>query len=75
MNTKSHQRYFLAIVDDHTRMTWIHLMKHKLDVYDALKTFLNMAKLQFGREVKITRSDNYVQLLGNSASNILCRYT
>ena len=62
VNSKNHQRYFLTVVDDHTRMTWIHLMKYKSDAYVTLKTFINMARNQFDKQVKVVRSDNAVEL-------------
>jgi len=51
-------RYFLTIVDDHTRCTWIYLRKHKSDTRDLLVNFINMAENQFDSKVKMVRSDN-----------------
>ncbi|XP_057252283.1 retrovirus-related Pol polyprotein from transposon RE1 isoform X1 [Beta vulgaris subsp. vulgaris] len=62
VNSKNHQRFFLTVVDDHTRMTWIHPMRNKSDAYDALATFVQMAKTQFDKRVKVVRSDNAVEL-------------
>ena len=50
--------YFLTIVDDHTRCTWIYLMKHKSQVRDLLVNFINMVENQFNYKVRIIRSDN-----------------
>ena len=50
------------MVDDHTRMTWIHLMKQKSDAYETLYAFINMAKTQHNKIVKVVRSDNAVEL-------------
>ena len=51
-------RYFLTLVDDHSRWTWTFLMHLKSDVCTLLKSFLTLIKTQFGREVKVLRSDN-----------------
>jgi len=51
-------KYFLTIVGDHTRCTWIYLMKHKSDTKDLLVNFINMVENQFDFKVKIIRSDN-----------------
>ncbi|GKB21608.1 retrovirus-related pol polyprotein from transposon TNT 1-94, partial [Tanacetum coccineum] len=32
--------YFLAIVDDYSRGTWVYLLEQKSDAFDALKSFL-----------------------------------
>ena len=62
VRSKANERYFLTIVDDHTRMTWIHLMKQKSDAFAALTTFVHMVQNQFNKKVKIIRSDNAPEL-------------
>ena len=62
VNSKNNERYFLTVVDDHTRVTWIHLMKQKSDAFEALTTFINMAKTQFNKKVRVIRSDNAPEL-------------
>ncbi|KAL2945178.1 Retrovirus-related Pol polyprotein from transposon RE1 [Bienertia sinuspersici] len=39
-------KFFLTIVDDHTRTTWIYLMKTKDEAFGALKKFVAMAYTQ-----------------------------
>lgn len=51
-------RYFLTIVDDYTRCTWVYLMHHKSDTHQYLTTFINLVETQFSLKVKILRSDN-----------------
>ncbi|XP_070012961.1 uncharacterized protein LOC142176278 [Nicotiana tabacum] len=46
------------IVDDYTRWTWNFLLRLKSDVVFILKNFLAMVKTQFGKSVKMFRSDN-----------------
>jgi len=50
--------YFLTIVDDVGRAVWIYLMKEKREVTSILQKFIIMVKNQFGKNVKIIRSDN-----------------
>lgn len=52
MKTKRNYRDFTV------RMTWVHLLRQKSDVFQAVKEFVKMAKNQFGEDVKILRSDN-----------------
>lgn len=50
--------YFLTIVDDYSRFTWVHLMKQKSETKHLLKNFCNFAERQFEVKVKVIRSDN-----------------
>jgi len=70
-HTKTHvgHRYFLTIVDDHTRATWTHLMVTKDEAISLLRSFVVMAKTQFDAKVKVIRSDNAQEL--NKSSEIL----
>ena len=63
-HAKTHvgHRYFLTIVDDYPRGTWTHLMVTKDEAFTLIKSFINMAKTQFGKVVKIIRSDNALKL-------------
>lgn len=58
VQTREGFRYFLTIVDDFSRVTWIHLLKAKNEAYGALVQFLHMARNQLGKHVKRLRSDN-----------------
>lgn len=55
-------RYFLTIVDDHSRATWVYLMKLKSDVLFVFPNFLTMIENQFQTRVKAVRSDNAPEL-------------
>ena len=51
--------YFLTIVDDYSRFTWIFLMSHKSEAQSLLKNFFfNYVLTQFASHIKIFRSDN-----------------
>ncbi|KAG7582883.1 Retrotransposon Copia-like N-terminal [Arabidopsis suecica] len=55
-------RYFLTIVDDYSRATWVYLMKTKSEVLQILPGFLAMVETQFKTCVKAVRSDNAPEL-------------
>ena len=60
ISTKSlygHQ-YFLTILDDYSRYTWIFLMENKSEARDLLKSFFFFTKTQFDTHIKILRLDN-----------------
>lgn len=50
--------YFLTIIDDCSRATWIYLLSGKDEIPVVLKRFFSMVKRQFDKEIKIVRSDN-----------------
>ncbi|XP_052726728.1 aldehyde dehydrogenase family 3 member F1-like isoform X1 [Vigna angularis] len=51
-------KYFLTIVDDYSRFTWILLLKQKSDVKNLLPNFILLTENQFSCKLKILRSDN-----------------
>ena len=51
-------KYFLTLVDDHSRCTWVYLMKHKSQTSCLIQTFYNRIFTQFKVPIKMLRSDN-----------------
>ena len=51
-------RYFLTIMDDATRSTWVYLMKSKTNTRPLLISFCNMIFNQFQTNIKVIRTDN-----------------
>ncbi|XP_030934597.1 uncharacterized protein LOC115960041 [Quercus lobata] len=56
--TVAGHKYFLTIVDDCTRSTWVYLMKSKSETRSLLQSFYTMIKNQFGKSIKVFRTDN-----------------
>lgn len=56
------EKYFLTIVDDFSRTTWTYLMPTKSNAFPILKSFLAYVERQFGKKIKIVRSDNAYEL-------------
>ena len=59
--TVNNQRYFLTIVDDCTRCTWIFLMKLKSETRGLLQSFFKLVQTQFSTSIKTLRSDNCLE--------------
>ena len=38
--TRNKYKYFLTLVDDNIRMTWLYLMQHMSDLFTCFKAFL-----------------------------------
>lgn len=60
-------RYFLTIVDEYSRATWIYLLIDKKEVSMNLCNFIAIVERQFNKQVKTVRSDNGIEFtcLGN----------
>lgn len=50
--------YFLTIVDDFSRAVWTYLLLEKSEVRKVLQNFCTYAEKQFGKQVRVVRSDN-----------------
>ncbi|CAI5993874.1 unnamed protein product [Closterium sp. NIES-65] len=61
----SGNRYFLTIVDDHTRAVWVYPLKTKGEVAAAvLKEWMPRAQRESGHKVKVIRTDNGGEFIG-----------
>lgn len=55
-------KYFLTIVDDHSRATWVYLMRSKDEVLTVFPAFVAQVENQYNVRVKAVRSDNAPEL-------------
>lgn len=74
IQTHSGHRFFLTIVDDCSRMTWIYLLRLKSDVVVCLKQFLALINTQFDVTVKVLRSDNGSEFFNSECNNLFQSY-
>jgi hypothetical protein len=51
-------KFFLTIVDDHSRFLWVILLKSKAEVAHHVQSFITMIQNQFHVTPKVVRSDN-----------------
>ncbi|KAK2354629.1 putative mitochondrial protein [Trifolium repens] len=56
-------KYFLTIVDNKSRFTWIYFMKLKSEASTHIKAFHSMVKTQFNSDIKCIRTDNGTEFL------------
>ncbi|KAL8087731.1 hypothetical protein AgCh_037765 [Apium graveolens] len=56
-------RYFLTLVDDFPRFTWVYLLQNKSDYLGIISAFLNYVKNHFNKSIKFIRSDNALEFI------------
>ncbi|GKD05778.1 retrovirus-related pol polyprotein from transposon TNT 1-94, partial [Tanacetum coccineum] len=64
-------KYFLTIVDDHSRATWTYLLPAKHHIPTTIKSFFHYVKTQFNTNIKTLRSDNGTKFTNHSLSDFL----
>lgn len=65
VQTFDKNKIFLTIVDDHSRMTWLYMLKLKSDFVFVLRRFLQLVLTQFNKRVKVIRSDNGIKFMNH----------
>ncbi|GJX86409.1 putative RNA-directed DNA polymerase [Tanacetum coccineum] len=63
-------KFFLTIVDDYSRAVWVYLLKSKTEVGEYIESFIKLVFTQFGKKVKIVRSDNGTEFVNHHLSNL-----
>ena len=58
VQTRGKYKYFLTVVDDCTRFTWVFLMPHKSDYLITMKMFYKYVATHFNKPVLNIRTDN-----------------
>ncbi|GJQ98425.1 retrovirus-related pol polyprotein from transposon TNT 1-94 [Tanacetum coccineum] len=61
---------FLTLVDDFSRAVWVYLLKSKTKVGEYIESFIKLIFTQFGKKIKIVRSDNGTEFVNNHLSKM-----
>lgn len=69
--THDRHHYFLTIVDDYSRVTWIILLHNKFEVTSKLKHFIIEANNQFDTKVKILHCNNGKEFMSSHLTSFL----
>jgi hypothetical protein len=64
-------KYFLIIVDDYSRFTWVFFLQEKSQTQETLKRFLRWAQNEFGLRIKKIRSDNGTEFKNSQIEGFL----
>ena len=65
------ERYFMILVDDFSRMTWVAFLKEKSKAFDKFKIFKNRDENESSMKTKCLRSDSGEEFTSNDI-NIFC---
>jgi hypothetical protein len=63
-------KYFLTIVDDHSRVVWVYLIKSKDEVFGVFCSFIHLISTQFGDKIKVVRSDNGTEFVNRKMNDM-----
>lgn len=70
VQTRGKHKFFLTVVDDHTRTTWVTLLQQKSEAFEALANFVKIADTQFNHKVRAIRSDNALEFQDDQSKQL-----
>jgi hypothetical protein len=62
-------KFFLTVVDDFSRSTWVFLMNHKSEVNTLIPRFFKMVEKQFQTHIQKFQSDNAREFFNSHTNN------
>jgi hypothetical protein len=68
---KAPNKYYLVIVDDYSRFTWVFFLQEKSQTQDTLKKFLRRAQNEFRLRIKKIRRDNGTEFKNSQIEGFL----
>jgi transposase InsO family protein len=67
----SGSKYYVVIVDDYSRFTWVFFLQAKYQTQETLKRFLRWAQNEFGLRIKKIISDNGMEFKNSQIEGFL----
>jgi len=49
--------FYVSFINDHTKFVWIHLLRHKSDVFKCFQEFQQLVERQFNKKIKSIQTD------------------
>lgn len=69
--THGNCHYFLTIVENFSRCTWVFFFSDKIQVFGFIQQFLQYVTNQFKTTVKVLRSDNGTKFVNKQVQTLL----
>jgi hypothetical protein len=51
------EKYFMLIIDDYSKLTWVSFLKEKAEAFEKFKIFMTLTENQTGNGFKAVRLD------------------
>ncbi|CAL5338710.1 unnamed protein product [Camellia sinensis] len=68
---RTHTKWFVTFIDDHTRICWVYLLKDKSEVRSVFINFYAMIQTQFHTKIQILRTDNGTEYFNHTLGPFL----
>lgn len=65
-------RYFLTVLDDYSKVTWIYLLQNKKQVFQNLVNFIALCNNHFEKTIKCFRIDNGAEIVQQQCRDLFC---
>lgn len=69
VSTLNGKKWFVTLIDGHTRVSWVFLLKEKSEVETIFKKIYNIVQTQFNTKIKMVRSDNGREYFSKTLNN------
>jgi transposase InsO family protein len=66
--------YYVSLIDDFSRNTWINLFRKKSEVFDIFKEFKALVENQIEKQIKVLKTDNGEEFCGNEFEEFCKKY-
>lgn len=66
--------YFVTLVDDHSRVTWIFFIKHKSQTPNIISNFINSIQNQYNKTIKCFRTNNGSEFTANACQQLFSNH-
>lgn len=73
VNTRGKFRFFLTLVDDCSRVTWVYLLEKKSDYLSTLMKFEEYVSTQYKGKMRIIRSDNALEFADRACTEYFAK--
>ena len=73
ISTLSNKRLFLSFIDDHTRVSWVYLLRDKSEADNMFDNFYSMIETQYNSKIQILRTDNGTEFFNQRLDSFLLK--
>ena len=68
---RTHKKWFVTFIDNHTRICWVYLLKDKSEVRTVFFSFYAMIQTQFQTKIQILRTDTGIEYFNHTLGPFL----